>query len=150
MVEVRPAGALDAPGLLQLYAPYILHAASTFETVVPSEEEFGKRIEKNLLRYPWIVCLINSSVAAYVYASSHREREAYQWSCECSVYVGDPFKGNGIGRELYTLLFQLLKIQGLKNVYAGITKPNEASEKLHRKCGFEAFAEYENVGYKLN
>ena len=47
------------------------------------------------------------------------------------------------------MVFEILKKQGLVNVYAGITLPNEASARLHEKCGFELFVTYENVGYKL-
>ena len=149
MVKVRTAGSGDAEGMLDIYAPYILNTAFTFETEVPGIEVFALRIMNGLQRFPWIVCTVNDTLAGYVYASPHREREAYQWTCECSVYIREEFKGNGIGKDLYGLLFQLLKMQGLKNVYAGITLPNEASVRLHEKCGFRKFATYENIGYKL-
>lgn len=150
MAEVRGATGEDAPGILDIYAPYILGGASTFETIVPAVDEFAARIEKYTQKFPWIVCRVQEKLAAYVYASSHREREAYQWTCESSVYVHEQFKGRGIGKALYMLLFRLLQLQGLKNVYAGITLPNEASENLHRACGFERFAVYDHVGYKLH
>jgi len=63
--------------------------------------------------------------------------------------VHDEFRGKGIGKELYNVLFKILQAQGFRNVYAGITKPNEPSERLHTTCGFELFALYENIGYKL-
>src|SRR5215207_1250109 len=149
MIQVRIASPDDAPGILKIYAPYILTTAFSFETVVPDIGQFEQRITAGLLRFPWIVCTKKDAVAAYVYASAHREREAYQWSCECSVYVADDCKGLGIGKELYMLLFQLLKMQGMKNVYAAITLPNDASVRLHEKCGFRHFATYDHIGYKL-
>jgi L-amino acid N-acyltransferase YncA len=149
MVVVRLATAEDAPAVLGMYTPYILQTAFTFETEVPSVEEFRLRIEKYLQKYPWLIAEIDGEVAGYVYGSVHREREAYQWTCECSVYIHDNYKGHGIGSELYEALFEILKLQGFRNVYAGITIPNEASEKLHQKLGFEKFATYENIGCKF-
>lgn len=149
MVVVRTVTAADAEGLLSIYGPHVLNDAITFETQIPSVEDFGARITKCLQKFPWLVCETKAETAGYVYASLHRERDAYQWTCECSVYVHDDHKGKGIGANLYRALFQILKIQGLVNLYAGITLPNEASVRLHEKCGFEAFARYENIGYKL-
>jgi phosphinothricin acetyltransferase len=149
MIEIRPAVKTDAKQIIDIYAPSILSAAISFETELPSIAEMQKRIETILQTYPWIVCEVDGKIAAYVYGSKHRDREAYQWSSECSVYVHQDFKGKGIGKEMYQLLFQILKLQGIRNVYAGITLPNEASVTLHENCGFEKFAEYENVGYKL-
>lgn len=149
MIEVRIARADDAPGILEIYRPNILQTAFSFETVVPETDEVARRIENCLLRYPWIVCTANNMIIAYVYASKYRERAAYQWTCECTVYVHDLFKGNGIGQDLYSLLFPILKMMGIKNLYAVITLPNQSSIRLHERCGFELFATYDNVGYKL-
>ena len=150
MTSVRIATTSDAHAMLDIYTPYILSTAFTFETEVPSTEQFTKRIETYLEKYPWLVCEVDNKIAGYVYASTHRDREAYQWTCESSVYVHDDFKGKGVGSELYAVLFEILKYQGVRNVYAGITMPNEASEKMHAKCGFERFAIYDNIGYKLD
>jgi phosphinothricin acetyltransferase len=149
MTEVRAATVYDAKEIIDIYAPSILDAAISFETEVPSIEEMQRRIETILQSYPWIVCVVNGKIAGYVYGSKYRDREAYQWSCECTAYIHDQFKGKGIGKELYQLLFKLLKQQGFRTVYAVITLPNEASINLHERCGFEKFAEYENVGYKF-
>ena len=149
MVQFRIATAEDAASLLGIYAPYITATAISFETTVPSIEEFGQRIEKCLVKFPWIVCEIDGRLAGYAYASVHREREAYQWTCECSVYVSDGYQGRGIAMMLYETLLKILEMQGLVNVYAGITLPNEASVKLHEKCGFVFFALYDNIGFKL-
>ena len=147
--ELRLASTNDASEILSIYSPSVVTAAISFETVVPPIEEMQDRITSCLQKFPWIVCLSDGKIAGYVYASKHREREAYQWSCECSVYVHTDFKGKGVGKELYQLLFQILKLQGFRNVYAGITLPNDASVHLHEKCGFQPFARYENIGYKF-
>ena len=149
MVNFRIASTRDAAEILDIYAPYVRSTAFTFESEVPSVEEFTKRIENYLQKFPWIVCTVNNKIVAYAYASTHRERTAYQWTCESSVYVGENFRARGIGKEIYQVLFHILKHQGIRNVYAGITLPNDASVALHEKCGFEHFATYDHIGYKL-
>jgi L-amino acid N-acyltransferase YncA len=148
MVQIRTARPEAAEEMLEIYKPYILNTAYTFETEIPSVHEFSQRIKKYTEKYPWIVAIAGDQIAGYAYASGHRDRDAYQWTCECSVYVHENFKGKGTGSKLYATLFEILKYQGFRNVYAGITIPNEASEKMHSKCGFELFAVYENIGYK--
>lgn len=149
MVRIRPATISDAQGVLKIYAPHVQQSFCTFESESPSVKEIKGRVEKIMHEKPWLVCDINGSIEAYVYASAHRERAAYQWSCESSVYTSPDFQGTGIGHQLYKVLLQILKAQGYRNVYAGITLPNQASIRLHEKCGFVHFATYENVGYKL-
>jgi phosphinothricin acetyltransferase len=149
MVEIRLATPSDAQGILTIYAPHIQKSFCTFENEVPSLEQFSERINKFVQPRPWLVCIINDVVAGYAYASAHRERVAYQWCCESSVYTHEDFQGKGIGRQLYKALFGILGAQGYRNVYAGITLPNEASIRLHEHCGFTHFATYTNVGYKL-
>jgi L-amino acid N-acyltransferase YncA len=146
---VRIAEEVDVQGMLALYAPYVQTTAFSFETEVPSLAQFSARREKCLQRFPWIALEIRGKIAGYAYAGQYREREAYQWTCESSIYLDSQYRGMGIGKELYGALFQLLKMQGMRNAYAVITLPNEASVRLHEKCGFEWFATFEKVGYKL-
>ena len=72
MTEVRIARAADAASMLEIYKPYILASAYTFESEVPSVKEFELRIEKYLEKYPWILSYINGEIAGYAYASGHR------------------------------------------------------------------------------
>jgi phosphinothricin acetyltransferase len=149
MSALRLATPSDAKSILDIYAPYIRNTSLTFETEVPTEKAFAERIEKYLGKWPWLVCEINGVVAGYAYSSLYRERTAYQWSVECSVYIHDDFQKAGIAKALYTSLFEILKKQGYNNVYAVINLPNDKSVAFHEKCGFEYFATYEKVGYKL-
>jgi L-amino acid N-acyltransferase YncA len=146
---IRTATGSDAESILEIYAPYIENTSYTFETEVPTVESFQERINSYLQSWPWLVCEIDGVVAGYAYGSKHRERIAYQWSVECSVYIHDDFQRAGVGRALYTGLIDLLKLQGFRNLYAVINLPNERSVAFHEKIGFEYFAVYKNVGYKL-
>lgn len=149
MSLIRLATPEDAAGILAIYAPYIKNTSFTFETEVPSVEEFAERIKTNLFNWPWLVCEIDGVIAGYAYATRHRERTAYQWCVESSVYVHDGFQKKGIAKALYTSLFEILKKQGFRNVYAVINLPNDKSVAFHESCGFQYFATYEKVGYKL-
>jgi phosphinothricin acetyltransferase len=146
---IRLATSADARGILDIYAPYIRNTSFTFETETPSVAAFAVRINDYLQSWPWLVCEINNIIAGYAYASRYRERTAYQWSVECSVYVHDDFQRMGVGRALYTALFQILKFQGFRNVFAVINLPNEKSAAFHENFGFKYFATYKQVGYKL-
>jgi len=146
---IRIATPSDAKSILDIYAPYILNTSLTFETEVPSQADFAKRIQSYLDNWPWLVCELDGKIAGYAYASRYRERTAYQWSVECSVYIQDEYRGSGIASQLYIALFAFLKYQGYNNVYAVINLPNERSVAFHEKMGFTYFATYENVGYKL-
>ncbi|RYZ28001.1 MAG: N-acetyltransferase family protein [Chitinophagaceae bacterium] len=150
MIILRTARPDDARPIQEIYAPFVLSTAVTFETEVPSVKETEIRMKKCLQKFPWIVCEVDGKVSGYAYASAHREREAYQWTCESSIYLHPDMKGKGVGKVLYQTLFSLLKRQGFVTVYGGITLPNEPSVKLHEGCGLECFAVYENVGYKLD
>ena len=149
MYQVRLANPGDAVGILEIYAPYVRDTSITFETEVPSVERFSDRIATYLREWPWLVAETDGQIAGYAYASRYRERVAYQWSVECSVYIHDDHLRAGLARALYTALFALLKRQGYRNVYAVINLPNDRSVALHESMGFRWFATYEQVGYKL-
>ena len=149
MFHIRVATPGDAASIREIYAPYIQNTSYTFEINVPTEESFRERIYNYLQTYPWLVCEIDGMLAGYAYGSKHRERVAYQWSVECSVYVHHDFQRMQVGRALYSALIEILKLQGFRNLYAVINLPNEKSVTFHEKMGFEYFATYRNVGYKL-
>jgi len=102
---------------------------------------------------PWLVCADGRGprgpVLGYAYASRHRDRAAYQWSVDVSVYVHETARRKGIGRALYTSLFALLHLQGFCAAHAGITLPNEASVGVHECLGFRPVGVYPSVGFKL-
>ena len=149
-MNIRLATGDDAASILRIYEPYIQHTSLTFEFDVPSAEDFRKRVVSYLKEWPWLVCENDEKkLIGYAYASRHRERAGYQWCVEASVYIQENYHHAGIGKALYNSLFSILKSQGYRNVYAVINLPNDISVKFHEKLGFEYFASYKNVGYKL-
>ena len=100
MNTIRLARPSDAISILDIYTPYILNTSFTFETEVPANEAFAQRIISYLEDWPWLVCEIDEVLAGYAYATRHRERAAYQWCVESSVYVHDNFQQRGSGRSI--------------------------------------------------
>lgn len=147
-MTIRSVNINDASNILAIYAPYITDTFITFETEVPTLEEFTKRIEDIKKEYPYIVCEMDGKVVGYAYASKHRERSAYKYSVEVSVYIAPDYQHKGIGKELYRSLFELLKGYNYYNAYAVIALPNEKSVGLHKAFGFSEVGIYHNVGYK--
>jgi L-amino acid N-acyltransferase YncA len=121
----------------------------SFEEIAPSGEETSVRIATTLQRWPWLVFEEAGDVLGFAYATKHRERSAYRWAVDVSVYVGDGARGRGIGRSLYLALFRVLREQGFHRAFAGIALPNDASVALHRAVGFQPVGVYREVGYKL-
>jgi L-amino acid N-acyltransferase YncA len=140
----------DTQAVLAIYAPYITDSAASFEYEVPSVNEFAERIRTVVKEYPWLVCEYNQQIIGYVYSGKHRTRIAYQWTVECTVYLSAGFHRLGLARILYKALFDILKLQNMINVYAGITVPNIKSEEFHKAMGFYIIGTYKNIGYKFN
>ncbi len=148
-MTLRLASRDDAEAILSIYAPYILNTAISFETVLPSVEEFAGRIEKIGAKYPYLICLEDNKAVGFAYASAHRERAAYCYDVEVSIYVDESFHSTGAASLLYTCLFRILKEQGFCNAYAAYTEPNEKSRRFHQKMGFNVIGTHHKTGYKL-
>jgi L-amino acid N-acyltransferase YncA len=148
LATIRLATVDDAGQILDVYAPFCRDTFITFETVAPTLEEMKSRIETKGGFYPWLVCE-GPRVLGYARAAQHRERAAYQWAADVSVYVVDEHRRRGLGRALYTALLGILKLQGFLRVCAGIALPNPGSVALHEAMGFHAVGIFHSIGYKL-
>jgi phosphinothricin acetyltransferase len=149
MIQIRLARPADAGMIRAIYAPFCaLDSQVSFEIEPPSLQEMGRRLQKTLERWPWLVGDDDGEVVGFVYACEHRERLAYRWSVDVTVYIRADQRRTGLGRALYTALFALLRLQGYVNAYAGTSLPNEGSIGLHRALGFEPVGVYTSVGYK--
>ena len=154
-IKIRVADPEDAEKLLEVYRPYVEHTAITFEYEVPSLEEFRQRIEKVLTRYPYLVAEQDGEILGYAYAGSFKERRAYDWSVETSIYVDERKKRMGIGGKLHAALEQVLKEQGILNMNACIGYPiqedeylTKNSEEFHAHLGYELVGQFHKCGYK--
>ena len=146
---VRPASPGDAPAIAAIYAPVVTGTTISFELEAPSADEMKRRIEATLPSLPWLVSVdAAGEVDGYAYAGRHRERAAYQWSVDCTVYVRQDRLRQGIGRRLYGQLLATLQALGYHQAYAGIAMPNASSVALHTAMGFELVGTFREVGFK--
>jgi L-amino acid N-acyltransferase YncA len=146
---VRGAVLGDAAACAAIYAPYVRDTAISFELEPPGAEEMAERIEASNAAHAWVVLERDDAVIGYAYGARLHARAAYRFSCEVSVYVDAASCGAGAGRTLYEALFERLFSRGMRNAVAGMTVPNEASERLHLALGFRLVGAYRNIGYKL-
>ena len=155
-IYIRVANLSDAEVLRNIYAPYVEETAITFEYEVPTIEEFTRRVKKVLERYPYLVAVSENEIVGYAYASPLKERKAYDWAVELSIYVKQDCRGKGVGRKLYNKLEETLKQQNILNLYACIAYPGEEnthltddSVKFHEHMGYKIIGQFSKCGYKF-
>ncbi len=150
LLIIRNAQPEDAFKISSIYNYYIENTAFTFEENAVSKSTIQQRIEKvQTAGLPWIVAMLDDTLVGYAYATRWRERSAYRFSVESTVYVANDQHGNGIGAKLYNELFTRLKLLDIKNVIGGITLPNLPSVALHEKLGMTKVAHFPRVGFKF-
>jgi phosphinothricin acetyltransferase len=147
-IMIRLAHSGDGAPVAAIYAPYVTGASTSFEYAPPDAAEMAGRIASTLAHTPYLVLESGGEVLGFAYASKHRERAAYQWSVDVSVYVHERAHRRGLGRALYASLLALLRLQGFYAAHAGITLPNPASVGLHEALGFQPVGVYRSVGFK--
>jgi L-amino acid N-acyltransferase YncA len=146
---IRIARAEDADAIHAIYAPTIIDTAITFETELPGVEAMRQRVLTRLQHYPWLVWEENGEVLAYAYATRFRERAAYDWIAETSIYVHANARRRGIARRLYDVLLDTMRLQGINQAVGVITMPGEVSVALHEAMGFTPAGIWRQAGYKL-
>ncbi|GJM23608.1 MAG: N-acetyltransferase [Phycisphaerae bacterium] len=151
---IRLARESDAAACLQIYESIVRETAISFEEIAPTVDEMSERIRTTIKNHPWLVCCEPDAkpgrpVAGYAYAGAHRARAAYRWTVESAIYVDHGCRGRGAGRQLYTALFNILRLQGYRTVVAGATLPNDSSIAFHGQLGFETIGVFHNVGFKF-
>ncbi len=149
--RIRNALPVDAAGIVQIYNYYIAKTIITFEEDLVSVDIINARMkEVQVSKLPWLVAEQNGKVLGYSYSSKWKERCAYRYSTEVTVYMRPDHIGKGIGSELYGKLLPALKSHGIHVAVAVIALPNEASIKLHEKMGFLKVGEFKEAGFKFN
>lgn len=145
---IREATFSDAEAIADIYNYYILNTVITFELDPITPQEIMKRLEKYKEVGPYLAYEENGEVIGYAYVSKFRERPAYEHSVESSIYMKKGAGGKGRGTKLYSELLSQVSVQ-CHVIIGGIALPNEASVKLHEKCGFRKVAHFLGVGRKF-
>lgn len=157
-VSIRAAcPAVDATGLLDIYAYYVENTAITFEYAVPDTLEFEQRIKTTLGSYPWLVAELSGHLVGYAYAGRFKARDAYAWAVETSIYVQHGCRQSGLGRCLYAALENVLRRQHVLNCNACITwsetedaRLTHGSVRFHEKAGYAMVGTFRRCGYKFD
>lgn len=147
----------DAWELLEIYGPYVRDTAISFEYEVPTEEEFRQRIRSIRAKYPYIKAVEDGRILGYAYAGAFKQRSAYNWAVETTIYVKKDCRKMGVGRRLYEALEQSLKQMGICNLNACIActeTPDDHltndSMRFHEKLGYKPVGIFHQCGYKFD
>ncbi|WP_232007272.1 GNAT family N-acetyltransferase [Mycobacterium intermedium] len=134
---------------MEIFRPYVLDTAITFETEVPTIEQMAARIAAAQVIHEWLVLEVDGDVVGYAYAQQLNPRAAYRWAVETSVYVAMDRRRSGAGRLLYRELLDRLAGRGFRRAIGLIAQPNDASNALHASFGFRPAGLLTRVGWKL-
>jgi phosphinothricin acetyltransferase len=146
---IRDATAEDAEACAAIYGHYVSRTPATFELEPPSVEEISARIAACQESHAFLVAEDGGRVLGFAYGTRFAERPAYRWSCEVSVYLDPAGVGSGTGTALYSVLLERLTDRGFGVATAKVTQPNDASNGLHAKFGFERVGLLPRIGFKL-
>lgn len=147
----------DAAALQSIYAPYVEETAVTFEYDVPSIAEFRARVEHTLAGYPYLAAVRDGQLLGYAYAGPLKNRAAYAWAAETSIYLRGEARRQGLGTRLYLALERLAQAQGLLGLYACVAVPRELADPylsrdsllFHSRMGYTPAGTLHRCGYKF-
>lgn len=150
--RIRPAGSADLEAIAAIYEPEVRHGTATFEVEPPGPAELGLRLKHlEAVGLPWLVAEGAGAVVAYAYAAPHRDRPAYRFTVEDSVYVAPSARGQGVGRALLDAVVAAAAARGMRQMVAVIgDSANLGSIQLHRACGFTLVGTFRDVGRKFD
>ena len=146
---IRNAFAKDSVEICRIYNYYVQNSIATFEDMPVTPTDMRNRITKTTSKFPWLVSEMGENLIGFAYATDWKQRAAYKFTVESTIYIDHEKAGNGFGKELYNELISMLKKFGFKQAIASIALPNEASVKLHEQLGYKKSGILRNVGLKF-
>lgn len=146
-MRIRPAVPQDAPAIAAIYSHYVRETVITFACEEPAAAHYAEQLEEG--RYPFLVAQDENGIAGFAYAAAFRQKEAFRWDVELTIYLRPGMERQGLGSALMRPLLALLRTQGYLLAYSCITLPNEGSIALHKRFGFEELGIFPRTGYKL-
>lgn len=166
-MRIREAREIDLPAIHAIYAEAVLHGTGTFEEVPPSLEEMIARFRGGVARgFAWLVADDGdegvtengggaapspSAILGYAYYGPFRDRSAYRFTVEDSVYVAASAQRRGVGRALLAALVEIAAARGLTQMVALVgDSANASSIALHRALGFTEVGRFDRVGFKFD
>jgi phosphinothricin acetyltransferase len=149
-MRIRPGQPADLPAIVELYNPYVTDSGVTFdvepftpETRRPWFDQFAERGPYRLL------VAEEDGLLGYAGSMRYRPKRGYDSTVETTIYLAPQAQRRGVGRKLYTALFEALAGEDLHRALAGIQLPNDASVRFHEQFGFKKVAHFTEQGRKF-
>lgn len=148
---VRDATAADLPAITAIYAHHVRHGTGSFEEVPPTEAEMAARLARvQGAGWAWLVAEEGGEILGFGYFAQYRERSAYRYTAEDSVYVREDVRGQGVGKAIVSALIPRAEACGFRQMVAVIgDSENVGSIGLHLSLGFRQAGVLRSVGYKF-
>jgi len=139
----------DAQAIAAIYGHHVLNGTASYDLEPPSIDDTLAKIRRIASpRWPFIVAEESSEVAGYAYVTQFRDRPAYAFTCETSIYVHPQWLGRGIGKALLEELCRRAERYGFRQIVGVIGGAEPASMALHASCGFREVGRLGAVGWK--
>lgn len=148
-LQIRDAAEADAETVADIYAHHVLHGTASYDVVPPIKAQIAEKIERiRGSNWPFLVAEQDGQIVGYAYATQFRDRAAYRWTAENSIYVHPERLGRGIGKLLLNELCLRAEALGFRQMIAVIGGAEEASVRLHESCGFREIGRLHAAGWK--
>jgi L-amino acid N-acyltransferase YncA len=149
-VSIRTATSADIPAITRIYAHAVTYGTASFELEPPDQAEMARRQQALLARsFPYITAELADAVVGYAYAGPYRDRRAYDWCVEDSLYIAPEFHRRGIGRLLLTRLIAESEALGFRQMIGVVgDSANTASIAVHAAVGFRLIGNFQSIGFK--
>jgi len=150
--SINEATADQIADMCDVYAHHVQYGTGSFEEVPPTVDEIRQRWQQRESRnQPTLVAYTGRQFAGFAYAASHKERSAYRFTVEDSIYIAPAFMGQGVGSVLLENLMALCTERGFRQMIAVIgDSANLGSIRVHESCGFRQVGMARDIGYKFD
>ncbi len=151
--SMRDARLADMPAVREIYNYYVANSTVTFdEDAMTLREWKAKFTYLHKLGMPFLVAESPSGqLLGYALVAPWKQKRAYRYTVENSIYLGPAAAGKGLGRALLAELIERSRAAGLKEIIAVIADQGaEASIALHERFGFVEIGRMGRVGFKFD
>lgn len=149
-MDIRKATEADAAAVAEIYAEHVRIGTATFDTVAPDAAAMAAKISDHLARgWPFLLAEQDGQISGYAYASQFRDRAAYAFACEDSIYIAADRRGQGVGKALLRQLIVEAEAAGFRQMLAVIGGGEPASVAVHGSMGFRHIGKMNSVGRKF-
>jgi len=149
-LKLRTARATDAEAIARIYAHHVRHGTASFDNAPRTPEQTEEKIADILSKeWPFLVAERDETIMGYAYVTAFRDRPAYGFTCENSIYVDPEYVGQGVGVQLMRVLMTRASARGFRQMIAVIGGGEPASVALHKKLGFIHAGRMRSVGRKF-